>query len=74
MTPKSKYLKVKEREIKKFSEMAAEWWNPYGKFRPLHKFNPIRIQYIKENTIQEIAEIINSPLLLSLLPLNLCQL
>ena len=43
---------INQREIKKFSEMAAEWWNPYGKFRPLHKFNPIRIQYIKENTIK----------------------
>ena len=43
---------INQREINKFSEMAAEWWNPYGKFRPLHKFNPIRIQYIKENTIK----------------------
>ena len=31
--------------------MAAEWWNPKGKFKPLHKFNPIRIKYIKENII-----------------------
>ncbi len=31
--------------------MAAEWWDPNGKFKPLHKFNPIRIQYIKENII-----------------------
>ena len=29
--------------------MAAEWWDPNGKFKPLHKFNPIRIKYIKEN-------------------------
>jgi 2-polyprenyl-6-hydroxyphenyl methylase/3-demethylubiquinone-9 3-methyltransferase len=36
-------------EIDKFSKMANEWWNPEGKFKPLHKFNPIRIQYIKEN-------------------------
>jgi 2-polyprenyl-6-hydroxyphenyl methylase / 3-demethylubiquinone-9 3-methyltransferase len=42
---------VNKKEIEKFSEMAAEWWNPKGKFKPLHKFNPIRIKYIKENII-----------------------
>ena len=31
--------------------MAAEWWDPEGKFKPLHKFNPIRIKYIKDNII-----------------------
>ena len=31
--------------------MATEWWDPNGKFKPLHKFNPIRIEYIKENII-----------------------
>ena len=31
--------------------MSNEWWNPEGKFKPLHKFNPIRIKYIKENII-----------------------
>tara|TARA_Y100001970_G_C14194921_1_gene837468 strand:- start:1427 stop:2107 length:681 start_codon:yes stop_codon:yes gene_type:complete len=29
--------------------MASEWWNPLGKFKPLHKFNPIRIKYIKDS-------------------------
>ncbi len=42
---------VNKKEIEKFSKMAAEWWNPEGKFKPLHKFNPIRIKYIKENII-----------------------
>ncbi len=42
---------VNKKEIEKFSKMAAEWWNPKGKFKPLHKFNPIRIKYIKENII-----------------------
>jgi 2-polyprenyl-6-hydroxyphenyl methylase / 3-demethylubiquinone-9 3-methyltransferase len=42
---------VNKKEIEKFSKMAAEWWNPEGKFKPLHKFNPIRIRYIKENII-----------------------
>ena len=42
---------VNKKEIEKFSKIAAEWWNPEGKFKPLHKFNPIRIKYIKENII-----------------------
>ena len=42
---------INKKEIEKFSKMAAEWWNPNGKFQPLHKFNPIRIKYIKENII-----------------------
>ena len=44
---------VNKTEIEKFSNMADEWWNPNGKFKPLHKFNPIRIQYIKENIISQ---------------------
>lgn len=35
-------------EIEKFSKMAAEWWNPKGKFGVLHVFNPVRLAYIKE--------------------------
>tara|TARA_B100000579_G_scaffold424283_1_gene428520 strand:+ start:395 stop:1117 length:723 start_codon:yes stop_codon:yes gene_type:complete len=35
------------KEIEKFSNLAEEWWNPNGKFKPLHKFNPSRIKYIK---------------------------
>ena len=35
-------------EIEKFSAMAAEWWDPHGKFRPLHKFNPTRLAFIRE--------------------------
>ena len=42
---------INKEEIRKFSKMAEEWWNPEGKFKPLHKFNPIRIQYIKDNII-----------------------
>ena len=43
---------INKKEIEKFSKMASEWWDPKGKFKPLHKFNPIRIKYIKENIIQ----------------------
>ena len=44
---------VNKKEIEKFSNIADEWWDPEGKFKPLHKFNPIRIKYIKENIIKE---------------------
>ncbi|WP_173933347.1 bifunctional 2-polyprenyl-6-hydroxyphenol methylase/3-demethylubiquinol 3-O-methyltransferase UbiG [Chelativorans sp. Marseille-P2723] len=36
-------------EIERFSALAAEWWNPNGKFRPLHKFNPVRLAYIRDH-------------------------
>ena len=42
---------INKEEIEKFSRIAEEWWNPLGKFKPLHKFNPIRISYIKDNII-----------------------
>ena len=42
---------INKEEIEKFSKIAEEWWNPEGKFKPLHKFNPIRISYIKDNII-----------------------
>ena len=42
-----------KKEIEKFSKIAEEWWNPTGKFKPLHKFNPIRIKYIKDNLISD---------------------
>ena len=42
---------VNKKEIDKFSKMANEWWDPEGKFKPLHKFNPTRIKYIKQNII-----------------------
>ena len=38
-------------EIEFFSKMAEEWWNPEGKFKPIHKWNPSRIEYIKEKII-----------------------
>ena len=35
-------------EIEKFSKLAKDWWNPNGKFKPLHIFNPARIEFIRE--------------------------
>ena len=44
---------INKEEIEKFNKLAEEWWDPEGKFKPLHKFNPIRIEYIKNNIIKE---------------------
>jgi 2-polyprenyl-6-hydroxyphenyl methylase/3-demethylubiquinone-9 3-methyltransferase len=41
---------VNKDEIEKFSKLADEWWNINGKFKPLHMFNPIRIEYILDIT------------------------
>lgn len=38
-------------EIGKFHKMAEEWWDPNGKFKPLHKFNPVRLAYIREKAV-----------------------
>ncbi len=35
-------------EVEKFSRIAAEWWDPESKFKPLHKFNPVRLGYIRD--------------------------
>jgi 2-polyprenyl-6-hydroxyphenyl methylase/3-demethylubiquinone-9 3-methyltransferase len=44
---------INKKEIEKFSKIAKEWWNPNGKFKPLHNFNPIRIKYIKDNIVKD---------------------
>ncbi len=43
---------INKEEIQKFSNLADEWWDVKGKFKPLHMFNPIRIEYILENIKQ----------------------
>ena len=43
---------INKEEIDKFSKIAEEWWDPEGKFKPLHIFNPLRIKYIKDNIIK----------------------
>lgn len=39
---------VDDAEIARFSAMAADWWNPHGKFKPLHRFNPVRLGYLRD--------------------------
>ena len=43
---------INKKEIQKFSKIASQWWDPNGKFKPLHNFNPIRIEYIKNSIIK----------------------
>jgi len=40
-------------EVDRFSAMAAEWWDPSGKFKPLHKFNPVRLEYIRNKVAEK---------------------
>ena len=42
---------INTEEINKFSELADEWWKIDGKFKTLHKFNPIRLKFIIDQTI-----------------------
>src|SRR5271155_338199 len=44
----SESASIDPREVAKFSAMAAEWWDPVGKFAPLHKFNPVRLSFIRD--------------------------
>ena len=43
---------INKKEIEKFSSIAEQWWDPQGKFKPLHKFNPTRISYIKDHIVK----------------------
>ena len=47
-TPISENSTIDQSEIDHFSSLAAQWWDPTGKFKPLHKFNPVRLTYIRE--------------------------
>ncbi|HEY5238174.1 MAG TPA: bifunctional 2-polyprenyl-6-hydroxyphenol methylase/3-demethylubiquinol 3-O-methyltransferase UbiG [Rhizomicrobium sp.] len=48
MTPMLNASSVDPEEVAKFSAMAEEWWDPTGKFAPLHKFNPVRLGFIRD--------------------------
>lgn len=51
---------IDDAEVARFSAMADEWWNPIGKFKPLHKFNPVRLKYIKEQVCKKFDRDITS--------------
>ncbi|EKE44630.1 3-demethylubiquinone-9 3-methyltransferase [Oceaniovalibus guishaninsula JLT2003] len=48
-------------EIDKFSAMAAEWWDPQGKFKPLHMMNPCRLDYIRTQIAAEFDRDLTAP-------------
>ena len=49
-------------EVAKFEAMAAEWWNPNGKFKPLHMLNPCRLDYITSQIASEFDRDLTTPL------------
>jgi 2-polyprenyl-6-hydroxyphenyl methylase / 3-demethylubiquinone-9 3-methyltransferase len=55
MTPVLDARSLDPAEVEKFSKIAAEWWNPTGKFAVLHVFNPVRLAYIKEQVTARFA-------------------
>jgi 2-polyprenyl-6-hydroxyphenyl methylase / 3-demethylubiquinone-9 3-methyltransferase len=40
--------RIDQAEVAKFDRLAAEWWNPDGRMKPLHKFNPVRLAYLRD--------------------------
>jgi 2-polyprenyl-6-hydroxyphenyl methylase/3-demethylubiquinone-9 3-methyltransferase len=48
MTAETTISSIDPAEVAKFSALAEEWWDPKGKFAPLHKFNPVRLGFIRE--------------------------
>lgn len=54
---------VNQIEIEKFTNIADQWWNEKGSFKPLHKFNPIRIGYVRDELTKHFGEIKNLKIL-----------
>ena len=51
-TPEIAGSTIDRAEVDRFARLAREWWNPAGKFRPLHKFNPVRLAYIRNRVCE----------------------
>jgi 2-polyprenyl-6-hydroxyphenyl methylase/3-demethylubiquinone-9 3-methyltransferase len=43
-------------EVEKFARLAEQWWSPTGKFKPIHKFNPVRLAYIREHALSHFGK------------------
>ncbi|WP_353473469.1 bifunctional 2-polyprenyl-6-hydroxyphenol methylase/3-demethylubiquinol 3-O-methyltransferase UbiG [Salipiger sp. H15] len=54
-------LTVDPSEVAKFEAMAAEWWDPNGKFKPLHMMNPVRLDYITAQVAGEFDRDLSTP-------------
>lgn len=46
--PQTSSASIDPEEVAKFAAMAADWWDPNGKFKPLHQFNPVRLAFIRQ--------------------------
>lgn len=55
-------VSVEPAEIAKFEAMAAEWWDPHGKFKPLHMMNPVRLDYVTRQIASEYERDLSGPL------------
>lgn len=55
MSPAQASPSLDAEEVAKFSRLAAEWWDPNGKFAVLHKFNPVRLAYIRDHVTARFA-------------------
>jgi 2-polyprenyl-6-hydroxyphenyl methylase/3-demethylubiquinone-9 3-methyltransferase len=51
MTANPQTSSIDPDEVERFSRIAAEWWDPHGKFAPLHRFNPVRLQFIRDECL-----------------------
>jgi 2-polyprenyl-6-hydroxyphenyl methylase/3-demethylubiquinone-9 3-methyltransferase len=51
MSPGATHTSIDPAEVERFSRIAAEWWDPKGKFAPLHKFNPTRLAFIRDQAL-----------------------
>tara|TARA_B100000214_G_C23791896_1_gene546244 strand:+ start:46 stop:783 length:738 start_codon:yes stop_codon:yes gene_type:complete len=56
MSNRMKKTTINNNEVKKFNQIAEEWWDPNGKFKPLHKFNPVRLDYIKKSILKKLKK------------------
>lgn len=48
-------------EVERFSALAADWWNPKGKFAPLHRFNPVRLGFIRDEAALRFGRDVTRP-------------
>ncbi|MEO8882479.1 MAG: bifunctional 2-polyprenyl-6-hydroxyphenol methylase/3-demethylubiquinol 3-O-methyltransferase UbiG, partial [Devosia sp.] len=47
---------INTEEVEKFARLAEEWWSPTGKFKPIHKFNPVRLAYIRDHVLSHFGK------------------
>jgi 2-polyprenyl-6-hydroxyphenyl methylase/3-demethylubiquinone-9 3-methyltransferase len=55
MDEQAKGASVDAEDVARFSKIAAEWWDPKGKFAPLHRFNPVRLRFIRDQALMRFS-------------------